>query len=101
MAKAFLVKMIGYDIPIEEDEVVKVVDGVNRGIVKILRQGIMNPTSFSGIIEDKKREKIMVNGATPGESAHYENQPLKDLFPDLREKLELLTANKMIGHGKN
>lgn len=90
MAKAFLVKMIGFDIPIEEDEVIKVVDGVNRGVVKILKQGIMNPTSFAGIIEDKNREKIIVNGTTSGESGHYENKPLKDLFPQLRGQLEQL-----------
>ena len=94
--KAYLVKMIGFDIPIEEDEITKVVDGVQRGVVKILRQGVMNPTSFAGIVEDKNREKVMVNGSTPGESGHYELKPLKDLFPELRTELEKLSDTKRL-----
>ncbi len=82
--------MIGFDIPIEEDEVAKVIDGVQRGVVKILKQGVMNPTSFAGIIEDKNRDKVMINGREPGESGHYENKPLKDLFPGVREEIEKL-----------
>lgn len=96
MAKAYLVKMIGFDIPIDESEIAVVVDGVQRGVVKILKQGVMNPTSFAGIIEDKSREKVMVNGLHPGESGHYENKPLRDLFPNLRNELELLAEGKNV-----
>ena len=44
-------------ITIQEDEIDKVLKGINQGSVVIVREGIFNPSYFVCIVQDKEREK--------------------------------------------
>lgn len=55
--KAYVVKMSakGMDIPIDADEVQKVVSGILSGQPIKVRRGIINPSFYVGITEDVER----------------------------------------------
>ncbi len=93
----YIVKMTNCDIKIEKEEVASVVDGISRGVVKILKQGVFNPSYFVAVIKDPNAltEKEVEEG-----TGHYTGKiipvPLPDLFLGLREKLLELTEGKKI-----
>lgn len=55
--KAYIVRMSakGTDVPIDADEVQKVIDGILNGLPIKVRRGIINPSFYVGIIEDVER----------------------------------------------
>jgi len=55
--KAFIVKMSGLNVKIDQDEVNSVVAGIMSGRPIKVRQGIINPSYYIGIVEDTDRVK--------------------------------------------
>jgi hypothetical protein len=94
--RGFILKMIGFELQIDEDEIPVVLDGVQRGVVKILKRGIMNPSSFAGIIDDPKREKDREVDAVGVYTGKMTVKPLTDLFPKVREEVEKLSVQKRL-----
>jgi len=88
--------MTNCDIKIEKEEVASVVDGIARGVVKILKQGVFNPSYFVAVIKDPNMlvEKLV------DDNGHYTGAvkpvPLTDLFVGLREELLQLADGKKI-----
>ncbi len=88
--------MIGFEIQIDEEEIPTILDGVQRGVVKILKRGVMNPSSFAGIIEDPKREKNKEVDAENRYTGKLTAKPLVDLFPNIRKEVEKLSIQKKL-----
>lgn len=55
--KAYIVKMSGLNVKIDQDEVNSVVEGIMSGRPIKVRQGIINPSYYIGIVEDHERIK--------------------------------------------
>lgn len=55
--KAYIVKMSGLNVKIDQDEVNSVVVGIMSGRPIKVRQGIINPSYYIGIVEDHERIK--------------------------------------------
>lgn len=55
--KAYVVRMSAknMDIPIDADEVQKVINGILNGLPIKVRRGIVNPSFYVGIVEDVER----------------------------------------------
>lgn len=91
MNKAYLIKMsVGFSVPIDEDELRKVMTAIEQESVVKLRQGIVRGNLIAGIIEDK--ERVVVEKIFNSETGEYRlGKPrlLKDIFkqdPKLLEK---------------
>ncbi len=87
-------------IPIDTDELPKVLQGIKSGNPVIVRQGIFNPSFFIDIVIDKKRileiaEFNRDNAFAIKEGLLEKNElkPLKDIFAEVRNKC-LLKAPK-------
>ena len=81
----------------DSDEVKGVLEGIEKGAIIVLRQGIINPSFFVSIIEDKKRneelrskvfnvlrenEFILGMGEDKGFKSLPEVKRLQDIFKD-------------------
>jgi len=88
----------GIKIPIDEDELIKVYEGIVSNSVKILRQGWFNPSFFVGIIEDVEFMNDFLNNKSHeiDEGKIQEFPKHKDLFPQLREQIQRMGDNKTI-----
>lgn len=55
--KAYIVRMSvkNMDVQIDADEVVKVIQGITTGNPIMVKQGIINPSFYVGIVEDNHR----------------------------------------------
>lgn len=53
--KAYIVKMSNLNVKIDQDEVNSVVEGIMSGRPIKVRQGIINPSYYIGIVEDHER----------------------------------------------
>lgn len=100
--KKFIVNMSKSSIRIDEDELVKVMDALQKGEVKVLRQGWFNPSFFVSVVPD---EEWMNNYLTEnrhqlreGKIDGYPQYP--DLFLEVRASINLLSDKKSI-HGHN
>lgn len=84
----------GVKIQIDEDEVPKLVEGINKGSVVVVRQGIINPSYFVALEKDRERVRAFLDdtkyndertiakrnaGMLPLESI-FENTPLQKLL---------------------
>lgn len=81
-------------IPIDPEELAKVLNGIQTGSPVILKQGIFNPSFFVDIVRDEKRimeviENNRINefNINQGLAKPKELQPLKDIFAEVRNKL--------------
>lgn len=81
-------------IPIDADELPKVLQGIRSGLPVIVRQGIFNPSFFVDIVEDKKRiQEINEFNDTirfqieQGFKKPKKLEPLKDIFVKVKDKL--------------
>ena len=68
------------EIPIDEDEVQRVVEGLKSGTLVKVRQGIFNPSFFVAVVEDETRKPIH----------HYfegqiERPNLPDIFTNIKK----------------
>ena len=79
---------------IDEDELPKVIKGINDGNVVILRQGIFNPSYFVAVIKDIQRELSLVEdretmrwSIEQGYTEEPKLKPLEDIFEKVRDKL--------------
>lgn len=91
--KAYLVNVSKGDaIQIDEEEVQKVIQGVAQGQVVVVKTGIINPSYFVSIVEDKKRVGEWWNNTKYDEEARLKGiPPLKTIFTHatgLKGKLE-------------
>lgn len=68
------------EIPIDEDEVPRVVEGLKSGTLVKVRQGIFNPSFFVAVVEDEKRKPI--NHYFDGE---IERPNLPDIFTNIKK----------------
>ena len=96
--KAYIVRMSvkNMDIRIDEDEIAKVLKGIQAGAIIKVRQGIINPSFFAGITEDVERvnayEQELRDILTNNEQCRQLNvgstksarkfETLKDVFAD-------------------
>lgn len=95
----FLVEMsTKKNIQIDEDEIKKVIQGIKKGNPIIVRQGIINPSFFVDITEDKGRineyEKNVIRIKRENKQVEYmkignmrpipKMQPLKDIFKKMK-----------------
>jgi len=78
-----IVMMSKHEIKIDADELPKVLKAIANNSPVILKQGILNPNSYSHIIEDTKRE---YTEKETNESGHYtggiiiHSEKLADIF---------------------
>ena len=92
----------GFEIKIDEDEVVKVFNARRTGNDVWLKQGLFNPSSYVGLVEDKSR--IFVEREVDG-SGYYTGKviekyaPLPDIFEGIEALAELKSAEvkRLIG----
>lgn len=87
-------------IPIDPDELPKVLQGIKTGNPVIVRQGIFNPSFFVDIVSDRKRileveewNKTMDWQIRQGMSEPAKLEPLHDIFAEVKDKY-LLQAPK-------
>ena len=59
--KAYIVKMSGLSVKIDQEEVNSVVEGIMSGRPIKVRQGIINPSYYIGIVEDNERIKTYLD----------------------------------------
>lgn len=104
--KAYVVEMSnGSKIKIDQEEVEKVLKGIESGSVIVVKQGIINPSFFINIIQDEDRIQTMIRErryvSTTGGWNVSENgmQPLGNLF-DGTPVGELIGGSKQLGNGK-
>lgn len=105
---AFIVKMSNkVDIQIDQDEVEKVARGIMLGQPIIVRQGIVNPSFYSAIIEDKDRISVAVQEMRYVEQYNKYNEKkkvwsgmksLRDIFEEVPELKKLTEPRKAIGN---
>lgn len=53
----YLLKTSKSEIPIDADEIPKIMTGLQKGVITMLRQGIFNPSFFDSIVFDEKLHK--------------------------------------------
>ncbi len=96
MIKKYIVQLTNKaEIPIDEDEVDKVVGGIQTGKVVRVRQGIFNPSFFVAMIRDAKREQRYFDdnqyrGLNQAKEER-ELKPLPDIFSGILEDRKQLT----------
>ncbi len=80
----------GVEIKIEPDELIKVLNARKTGSDVLLKQGLFNPSSYVGVVEDKDREKFREVDEFGGYTGkmHYEE------LPDIFEGIETLSQLK-------
>lgn len=98
MARAYKIVMMGkQEIQIDVLEIPKVMQAIATGSPAILKQGIFNPSSYSCIIEDDKREMVQEKD----EIGHYIQgryvpKELPDIFAGVEELVQLKTVTKQL-----
>lgn len=91
-----IIMMSKHEIPIEAEEVKKVLRGIAEGSPVVLKQGIFNPSAYSCIIEDntrmsKIRETNEIGQYTGNYITHYEELP--NIFAGIQELSALKTSD--------
>lgn len=91
-----IIMMGGTEIKLDADEIPKALKAISSQQPCIVKQGIFNPSSYSCIIADTKREMTReVN-----EIGHYTGktipEPLKDIFSTVPELAQLREGSKLL-----
>lgn len=105
--KAFIVKMSnGLDVRIDPDEVNSIVEGIMSGRPIKVRQGIINPSYYIGIVEDERRIKTYLEeiNQIADSNRNYESYKIGRLeqipefkkLSDIFDGLSLPAGNKQI-----
>lgn len=88
----FILKTSKSNIPIDQDEVIKVVEALRSSEVKVLRRGVFNPSFFDSIVEDeaymasyRENNKFSIRDGEIKAFPEY-----KDLFAELRASIKAL-----------
>lgn len=87
--QAYIVKLSNNaEVPIDADEVEKVLSGVSRGSMVRVRQGLVNPSFIVAIVPDKKRisaflEDTKYPDEETKERRHAGLLPLEDIFNEV------------------
>ena len=86
---SYLVKTTTGMIPIDEDELEKVVTAMSKGSIAFCRQGIIKGAFISEVVEDVWRKKgVYYSYDVKKEVSPYRaEQKLPDMFGELRAKL--------------
>lgn len=86
--QAYLVYLSnGTKIQIDEDEVPKLVQGINSGSVVIVRQGIINPSYFVAVEKDRERVRAFLDETKYNDERTIAKRkagmlPLESIFAD-------------------
>lgn len=94
----YLLKTSKSEIPIDADEIPKIMAGLQRGTVTVLRQGMFNPSFFDSVVFDEKKHKDFV------ENHKYEIQEGKfdeipaygDQFGEVRAAINKVAEEKKL-----
>jgi hypothetical protein len=82
--KAYIAKMSGNDmsIMIDQDEIEKVIDAINKKQVVVIRQGLINPSFIIGIMLDHKRVREWIEDIARGDEQKRLNgiTPIQNIF---------------------
>jgi len=95
MTKCYAVMTTTGIIPIDEDELEKVVLAMSDGSIAFCRQGIIKGSFVSEIVEDVWRKKgVYYSYDVKKEKTPYKYESkLPDMFPELREKLSKVNGD--------
>jgi hypothetical protein len=88
----FICVLSNREFKIDKEEVPAIIDAVNKGVTKVCKQGVMNPSYFVGIVADTKREEIDYIQETDEYGAYTGKRTpkkLQDLFIDMREEIRM------------
>lgn len=83
LTKAYLVQISGgTSIQIDEDELPKVIYAIQNGKVAMVKQGVINPSYVTCVVEDKKRVELWLEDTKyrASERNTIGMQPLKELI---------------------
>lgn len=91
----------GY-VRIDHDEIEKVIAGMERGSPIIVRQGVINPSYITGIMEDRDRirewHEECNRGSGDGDKARESGmRPLKNIFDGTTIALKMQNAQLAVG----
>lgn len=102
LTKAYIVRLSGnIEIKIDQDELMKVVSGIHGKQSIVVRNGMINPSFYIGIVADEKRIENWLDDLKyldPSEKARRRMngmEPLKNIF----EGTEV--GNRMMGFEHN
>lgn len=91
--RAFKIVMMGKEeIRIESEEIHKVLQAIKMGSPAILKQGIFNPSSYSCIIEDTKREKVRLTDEVGHHTGESGFEKLPNIFEGVKEVAMLMSS---------
>jgi len=85
--RGFIIKMsVGFDVKIDQDELQKALDGVQRPSPALLRfkQGLTRSDLIAGIIEDKSRIVMREKFDIKTGKGYSEFIPLTDIFSGVK-----------------
>lgn len=91
---AYKIVMMGKEeIKIDADEIPKILKAIATASPAILKQGIFNPSSYSCIVEDTKREMIKEKDEIGHHTGRTVLEPLKDIFAGIEELAALKSVD--------
>lgn len=102
--KAYLIQLSrGESVPMDQDELDKVVEAMGTGKVAILRQGIVNPSYITSIVPDSERiEAFMDDTKYDGERRNGGLLPLKNIFEGTQVgKMIVERDQKLLDNGEH
>lgn len=87
----------GDDIPIDTDELEKVLQAIQRKSPAMMRAGIFNPSFYVSIVKDTKRldewyDELLYIQQEDKKAQERERGPkqLEDMFAELRDKMRMI-----------
>ncbi|MFA6314950.1 MAG: hypothetical protein WC648_01090 [Candidatus Paceibacterota bacterium] len=93
MTNFYLIQMSrGIPIPIDAEELQKVLQGIQTKSPVIVKQGIFNPSFFVSIIEDSDRKQGWNRELGGDKYMLTTKEPLPDLFEEMRSNLVKLVT---------
>lgn len=86
----FIIKTSKSEIPIDADEIPKLLEAIKRGSPVVFRQGILNPSFFDSLVVDKKEnERLLEDYKYEIKEGRIKEFPKhKDEFVEIREVIE-------------
>lgn len=94
--KYYILKTSKSEIPIDEEEVEKVIKGVGSGSVVVLKKGIFNPSFFDSIVEDHERQNGWNRDLGQGKHVGTSRTPLIDDFRKVVDRMRIGGVHKQI-----
>lgn len=94
----YLIKLSTGDfIPLDQDELPNVIQGLRNKQIVVVRQGIFNPSHFVAVVKDRKRVlgENYQYGKDDYAPAPSKDKELPDIFSEVREKMQLRRAEDL------